>query len=699
MSDTAVAPAPAAEPVAEVVAAPQADNPKRRKAVEIPDFVKNRIAMWDAIYPQRLQEAKTADKKIEVTLPDGRKMEAVAGVTTPLDLAKQISQNLAQNAVVAKVNTTMWDLFRPLEEDCTLQLYTFDSKEGSYTFWHSSAHVLGQALELQFKDARLCIGPPVEDGGFYYDVHLTDKKIAQSDYKDIENVVEKVIKEKQPFQRLVLKKEEALEMFKENPFKQEIIKSKVPDGGVCTAYRCGPLVDLCKGPHLPDTGRIRAMAVTKNSSSYWLGKADNASLQRVYGISFPDKALMKEWKDFVKKAEERDHRKLGPAQKLFFFHQLSPGSCFFMPHGTRIYNTLITFIRNEYWKRGYSEVVTPNVFNIDLWKTSGHYENYKENMFTFNVEGQEFGMKPMNCPGHCVMFSYDLHSYRHLPIRMADFGVLHRNEMSGALTGLTRVRRFQQDDAHIFCRPDQIEQEVAGVLDMLKHVYGIFGFEFNLCLSTRPAKFLGEVAQWDNAEKALAACLDKFGKKWDVNPGDGAFYGPKIDIQLTDALKRKHQCATIQLDFQLPIRFDLSYKNEEGKFERPVIVHRAILGSVERMIAVLIEHTGGKWPFWLSPRQVSILTVSEKHNEYAHHIREMLHRAGYFVDVDDSNDKLTKKIREAQVAQYNFILVVGDTEVGKNTVNIRFRDEPTRQEEVSQEGMLEFFAKVKAAFQ
>jgi threonyl-tRNA synthetase len=625
-------------------------------------------------------------------------VDGVANETTPLDIAARIHKKLAERVIVAKVNDKVADLWRPLEDDCKLQLCDFETAEGKHVFWHSSAHILGQALELHYGDAKLCVGPALEDGGFYYDVHLKDKKVVPEDFKPLEKLVKDVTSEKQPFRRLVLTKEEALEMFKFNPFKQEIVKDKVPDGATCTAYRCGPLIDLCKGPHVPNTAKVEAMEVTQNSSSYWKGNAENESLQRVYGISFPDKKKLAEWKKLMEEAKKRDHRNVGPAQGLFFFHDLSPGSAFFLPHGARIYNGLIELMRSEYRKRGFTEVLSPNVFNIDLWKTSGHYDAYREHMFLFEAEKQEFGMKPMNCPGHCLMYKSHLHSYRDLPIRFADFGVLHRNELSGALSGLTRVRRFQQDDAHIFCREDQIEEEISSCLEFLQHVYGIFGFHFDLQLSTRPAKFLGSIAMWDRAEKSLAQCLTNAGLKWGLNEADGAFYGPKIDIQVTDALKRKHQCATIQLDFQLPRRFGLQFKNSTGAFETPVIIHRAILGSVERMMAILLEHTGGKWPFWISPRQAVVIPVSEENLAYAKKVRDVIHEAKVYVDVEDSNKQLNKKIRESQLAQYNYILVVGKDEQSRNAVNVRLRDSPDLKEDISLSVLLERFAQHKLNF-
>jgi threonyl-tRNA synthetase len=399
---------------------------------------------------------------------------------------------------------------------------------------------------------------------------------------------------------------------------------------------------------------------------------------------------------FTSQAKERDHRRIAAKQDLIMFHELSAGSAFWLPHGTRIYNKLIGFIKEHYWKRGYDEIITPNIYNLELWHQSGHALHYKDAMFCFEVEGQEWAMKPMNCPGHCLMFGGQIRSYRDLPIRFADFGVLHRNELSGALTGLTRVRRFQQDDAHIYCREDQIEDEVVSALEFMKEVYDTFGMTYKLELSTRPTKALGDHALWDLAEAALATAMNKFiGEgNWRVNAGDGAFYGPKIDIKVMDAMDRVHQCATIQLDFQLPIRFNLQYTTasaEEGKqFDRPVMIHRAMLGSVERMFAVLCEHYGGKWPFWMSPRQVMIIPVHKDFYEYSEGIRKKLHDEGFYADVDLSKNTFTKKVRSAQVAQYNFQLVVGKAEVENNTVNIRTRENNVEGEKKVEEMVAEF---------
>ncbi|XP_035209779.1 threonine--tRNA ligase 1, cytoplasmic-like isoform X2 [Stegodyphus dumicola] len=638
-----------------------------------PSYIQERLEMWKKLYADYNAKlaAKTPDP-IKITLPDGKVVEGESWRTTPYQIAQGISQGLADSVVIAKVNGELWDLDRPLESDCKLELKKFDSEEGKQVFWHSSAHMLGEAMERVYGGC-LCYGPPIENG-FYYDMFLENNSVSKNEFPILESVCKSIMKEKQTFERLEVSKEVLLEMFKYNQFKQRILNEKVKTP-TTTIYRCGPLIDLCRGPHVRHTGKIKALQILKNSSTYWEGKAEAESLQRIYGISFPDNKQLKEWQKFQEEAAKRDHRKIGRDQELFFFHELSPGSCFFQPKGAHIYNELIAFIREEYRKRGFQEVVSPNVYNSKLWETSGHWQHYSENMFSFEVEKQTFALKPMNCPGHCLIFDHRPRSWRELPLRMADFGVLHRNEISGALTGLTRVRRFQQDDAHIFCSSEQISSEIKGALEFLQHVYGVFGFTFDLKLSTRPDNFLGDIEVWNDAEKQLSESLDAFGQPWTLNPGDGAFYGPKIDITIMDALRRAHQCATVQLDFQLPIRFNLTYDSDSGEKKRPVIIHRAILGSVERMIAILSESYGGKWPFWLSPRQSIVVPVGPMFQDYAQKVCREISDAGFICEMDvDQGDTMNKKIRNAQVAQYNFIFVVGEREKSSNTVNVRTRD-------------------------
>jgi len=712
----------------------------------------NRIAVWDRLYAKQQAEIEKKPRKpITITLPDGATKEGTSWQTTPLEIAKSLSKKLAEDVVVAKVLYTeaiesedvaadpmkdddedeqvqkepweLFDLHRPLEGSCKLELLKFDSAEGKDTFWHSSAHILGNALEEQF-GGFLTIGPPL-DNGFYYDIFAGKKKVTQEDFPKLEQAMTKLAKQNAPFERLVLTKEEALELFADNPFKVTLISEKVPDGGKASAYRCGPLIDWCRGPHVTTTAKMKACWLNKNSAAYWLGKATNDSLQRVYGVSFPSDKELKQYQKFLEEAEKYDHRNVGKQQGLYMFHStVSPGSCFWSPMGARIYNKLIEFIRAEYRIRGFEEVVTPNIFSCDLWKVSGHYQNYKDDMFIWEIEGEEWGLKPMNCPANCEIFRSTTRSYRELPLRWADFGVLHRNEKSGALTGLTRVRRFQQDDGHIFCRHDQIKDEVVAALDFLTFVYDIFGYEFDVYLSTRPKKALGAGELWDKAEAALAEALQEFkkkvGKPWGYDIGGGAFYGPKIDIKLKDALGRTHQCGTIQLDFQLPIRFNLQYRSEnateeevkeeqpkdgvkeeeeqkkaakeakenkageykfvEGKLrsgnERPVIIHRAVLGSIERFTSIMVEHFKGKLPMWLSPRQIMVVPISEAFVPYAEYIYTQLHRHGLHSELDKSNATLNKKIRGAQLDGWCYQAIVGAQEEESLSVNLRSRDSP-----------------------
>ncbi|CAI6339015.1 unnamed protein product [Periconia digitata] len=694
-----------------------------------PEFFDHRIQIFEKLKAKYDEEiAQKPREKIQVTLGDGKVIDGESWVTSPADIARGIAKSLFERTVIARLDKgtdseTLWDLERPLEKSCKLELLPFDDPEGKKVFWHSSAHILGEASERRF-GCDLCIGPPIDDG-FYYEMALPEKAAVEStDYKPLETIVSSIVKEKQVFQRLELSKEDLLEMFKSNPYKQHIIKDKIPDGTSTTVYRNGPLIDLCRGPHVPHTGRIKQFKVMKNSASYFLGDAKNDSLQRIYGVSFPDKDQMNAHLKYLEEAAKRDHRKIGKEQELFFFHDYSPGSCFFLPHGMIIYNTLLAFLKEEYWKRGYQEVGSPNMFNSALWKTSGHWQHYSEDMFTFDVEKEKWALKPMNCPGHCLIFKHRERSYRELPIRMADFGILHRNEASGALSGLTRVRRFQQDDTHIFCTEDQITEEIGALFDFLRVVYGKFGFTFKLKLSTRPEGFLGEIETWDKAEARLTEALNQFtaegGGEWELNPGDGAFYGPKIDITIQDALRRDFQCATIQLDFQLPQRFELEYMTSEARpkvekkeevekpkqekhdkakelvenedlaikktpapqpgYARPVMIHRAIYGSFERFIGILTEHFAGRWPFWISPRQVLVIPVMPAVNDYVKEVQAQLRAKGLHADIDISGNTMQKKIRTGQLQLYNFIFVVGAEERDSKTANIRNRDDQATQQ-------------------
>lgn len=642
-------------------------------AIEEPAYINERLMLFNDLYLKREERIDRYDhSKINICLSDGKVMEGLSWETTPNDIAMGISKSLASNAVIAKVNGALWDLDRVLEGNCSLEILNFDSKEGKEVFWHSSAHVLGEALELHYK-GLLCYGPPINEG-FYYDMFMDNNQVSSKDFNRLEALIKQIITEKQKFIQLEMLKSDLLDMFSYNPFKLRILEKKIKSP-TATVYKCGPLIDLCIGPHVTHTGKLKAFSLVKNSSTYWEGNKDAESLQRVYGISFPNHKSLKEWKFIQEEAAKRDHRKIGKDQELFFFHEMSPGSCFFLPNGAFIYNKLVEFIRDEYRNFGYEEVVTPNIYSTKLWETSGHWQHYSDNMFSFDIEDEKYALKPMNCPGHCLMFDTRPRSWKELPVRLADFGVLHRNELSGTLSGLTRVRRFQQDDAHIFCSLDQVEDEIKNCLEFLRSVYEVFGFSFNLCLATRPEKYMGSVELWDFAEQQLEKSLDGFNVPWELNPGDGAFYGPKIDIQIQDAIKRHHQCATIQLDFQLPERFGLSYISKTGESKTPVIIHRAILGSVERMMAILTENYGGKWPFWLSPTQAIVIPVSSKYDSYAVSVTLQLKKEGFRTDVNkDEGETLNKKIRNAQLKQYNFILVVGEKELESQSVNVRTRD-------------------------
>eukprot|EP01059_Diplonema_ambulator_P021891 TRINITY_DN363_c2_g1_i1.p1 TRINITY_DN363_c2_g1~~TRINITY_DN363_c2_g1_i1.p1 ORF type:complete len:825 (+),score=360.57 TRINITY_DN363_c2_g1_i1:42-2477(+) len=760
--------------------APKKVDPKSLKG---PEFWQSRIDTFEALYKKQEEEYKAKSKPIKLKLLDGKEMEADSWVTTPFDIAKKISSQLPDRVFVAKIGETMWDLSRVLEDSqdgLTIEFLDWESSEARAMFWHSSAHILGAAMEWKY-GAKLSTGPPLPEGGFFYEAETGDP-VSETQYADIEALIKEVTNKKHPFQRLVIAKEEALKLFEYNPFKHATLKDKVPEGGFCSVYRCGPLIDPCRGPHVNHTGRVKAMSVTKNSSSYWRNKDTNPVLQRVYGISFPKAQQLDEWKQIMAAAAENDHRRIGSRQGLWMFNELSPGSCFWYPPGAHIYNKLTGWMRQMYRKRGFTEVISPNIYNKKLWETSGHWQHYSDDMF--QVRGDEkttYALKPMNCPGHCVMFSEKRHSYKELPLRYADFGVLHRNELAGALTGLTRVRRFCQDDAHIFCLPEQTTKEIESALSFIAESYAVLGFKFHLALSTRPEKKLGSDAVWDRAEGYLREALNKFcniepvqndpftpGKTfvyngteacvkrlkrneadaekagtplninqiWHLNEGDGAFYGPKIDIRIEDAMKRKHQLGTLQLDFNLPQRFDLVYDpkeaveqsplkegqlvNSDGSLwepsesdpevdrygnakavalsgedakkaylnsvRRPVMIHRAILGSLERCIAILAEHWQGKWPFWVSPRQVIIIPVSEGFMDYATEVKDYFFGEGFEAHLDSSDATLSKKIRNGQIAQYNFIIVVGAEEQEKKTVNIRVRGAGKKEESKDAKG-------------
>ncbi|MGV8162729.1 MAG: threonine--tRNA ligase [Candidatus Nanoarchaeia archaeon] len=618
------------------------------------------------------------EQKINLKFPDGTHKEYPQG-TTGLDVAKSISEGLARKATCIKIGDKLLDLHATLSESGDFKVITFQDQEGKDTFRHSTAHLMAQALQRLFPEAKLTIGPVVEEG-FYYDIDTPPFK--PEDLEKIEEEMKKIVKEDLKIEREELSTKDALELFKNNPYKIEIIKNieefgegKTDKSDRVSIYKQGEFFDLCRGPHLPKTGMIKSFKLTKIAGAYWRGDAKNKQLQRIYGISFPDKKDLEEYLQRIEEAEKRDHRKLGRQLELYMFDDVSPGSPFFHPKGTTIYLELINFLRKEYRKRGYLEVITPLIYDKSLWETSGHWEFYKDNMFLLNVDGREFSLKPMNCPSHVLMFKANTKSYRDLPWRIADFAPLHRNELKGVLGGLTRVRKFSQDDAHIFCTDAQMENEIISLLEFTNYIYrDVFSFEYEVMLSTRPEKFMGEIELWDKAESALKNALNKSNIPFKINEGDGAFYGPKIDILIKDALGRMWQCPTIQVDFQMPLKFEATYEGDDGKKHTPVMIHRALLGSLERFIGILVEHCAGKFPLWLSPIQARILTVADRHNWYADKVYETLTDAGIRVEKNYDAETMNKKIRNAQIDQINYIIVVGDKESESNTVNVRTRD-------------------------
>lgn len=628
------------------------------------EYIKRRIEIFDRLYAeQQEKEAKQERKEIKVETKFGTHI-CKSYDTTPFMVSKILNPG-HKELLIAKVNGILWDVHRPLESDCAVTFLDFSDEEGKKVFWHSSAHVLGEACEKHFS-CNLCLGPPT-DSGFFYEMEMK-RTVVPEDYPHLQREMKAAVNEKQKFLRLEMKKKDLLDMFSDNPLKIELIKEKVNEKS--TVYRCGPLIDFCLGPHIPCTSYIKTIEVVNHSSSFFLGDLNRPVLQRVYGISFPTKQEMREYKEQIEEAKKNNHRKIGADLDLFFFSSTSPGSCFFLPNGAFIYNSLISLMKEHYRRKGFKEVITPNVFSNELWKTSGHWEKYKDDMFCFEADNTEMALKPMNCPGHCLLFKHLSCSYRELPLRLADFGVLHRNEISGSLTGLTRVRRFQQDDAHIFVSASGVAEEIKSALDFLKEIYQLLGFTYTVSLSTRPDNYIGDIQVWNRAEEQLREALDASNLEWALNEGDGAFYGPKIDISISDALKRKHQCGTIQLDFQMPERFNLSFRNADGQMERPVMVHRAILGSVERMISVLIEHFKGKLPPWLNPHQVAIIPVTQKEFSYAQEISSLFSGLEVTVNLSESST-LSKKVLNAQKMKYSFILVVGPRDAQKKTVSIR----------------------------
>ncbi len=612
---------------------------------------------------------------IKVYLPDNSFKEFEKEPTV-LEVASSIGSKLAKDTIGARLNgdKEIIDLRSNVPADSKIEIITAKSVDGREVLRHSAAHVLAQAAQELFPGTQVTIGPVI-DSGFYYDFYR-EEPFTPDDLKALEKKMNHLIKKNAAIEKRVLDRQEAIQTFKKmgEDFKVELIEG-LPDSEEVSIYeQGGEWFDLCRGPHVQKTGQIKAIKLLSLAGSYWRGDETKAQLQRVYGTAFESKEALDEHLALLEEAKKRDHRKLGKDLDLFTFHNYAPGSPFFTAKGTTIYNKLVDYMREKYVKYGYDEVITPQVFDVELYHKSGHYENYKENMFFTDVDGREFSMKPMNCPGHCLLFGSKKKSYRELPYRMADFGRLHRYERSGVMHGLTRVRTFCQDDAHVFCRFDQLQDEIVELMKFLNEVYIELGMsEYKVFLSTRPEKRMGSEEIWDKAEGALEKALKALDIPYEVNEGDGAFYGPKLDIMFVDALKRDWQLGTLQADFNLPEAFDLSFVNSENTNERPVMLHRAILGSLERFFGVYLEHTAGRLPLWLSPMQVKVLNVSDVHAEFCKNLVNDFKAAGLRAEFDSRNEKLGYKIREAQLSKTPYMIIVGDNELESGKISVRLR--------------------------
>ncbi|AAP09286.1 MULTISPECIES: threonine--tRNA ligase [Bacillus] len=610
------------------------------------------------------------EQMIEIKFPDGSVKEFVNGVTLE-EIAGSISSSLKKKAVAGKVNDGLYDLRRNIEENAEVEIITIDSNEGVEITRHSAAHILAQAVKRMYGDINLGVGPVIENG-FYYDMDLPSS-VNVEDLRKIEKEMKKIINENIKIERVEVSREEAAKLFQEmnDRLKLELLEA-IPSGESVTLYKQGEFVDLCRGPHLPFTGYLKAFQLTHVSGAYWRGDSNNQVLQRIYGVAFSSQKELEEYLHFVEEAAKRNHRKLGSELELFMFSEEAPGMPFYLPKGQMIRNELEAFLREIQKEYNYQEVRTPFMMNQEVWERSGHWGHYKDNMYFSEVDNKSFALKPMNCPGHMLMFKNKLHSYRELPIRMCEFGQVHRHEFSGALNGLLRVRTFCQDDAHLFVTPKQIEDEIKSVMAQIDYVYKTFGFEYEVELSTRPEDSMGDDKLWEQAEAALENVLQSLNYKYRLNEGDGAFYGPKIDFHIKDALNRSHQCGTIQLDFQMPEKFDLNYIDENNEKKRPVVIHRAVLGSLDRFLAILIEHFGGAFPAWVAPVQVKVIPVSNAvHEQYANEIALKLAQAGVRVEQDARDEKLGYKIREAQMQKVPYVLVIGDKEMENGAVNVR----------------------------
>ncbi|NLX01377.1 MAG: threonine--tRNA ligase [Syntrophomonadaceae bacterium] len=624
-----------------------------------------------------------------ISLKDGSQREYPEGITL-LQVAEDISPRLAKNAVIGAFNGKLTDLNTMIYEDGELDLLGFDDQEGADVYRHSSAHVMAQAVKRMWPDTKLAIGPAI-DKGFYYDFD-SSHTFTPEDFALIEKEMDAIIKADYPFIRKELSREEALEYFSERDegYKVELIQD-LPEDAIISLYQQGEFTDLCAGPHVPSTGRLKALKLMSLAGAYWRGSENNPMLQRVYATSFPKKSMLDDYLHKLEEAKKRDHRRLGRELSLFTIVDEGPGFPFFMPKGMILRNELENFWREEHRKAGYQEVRTPIILSRELWERSGHWDHYQENMYFTTIDEGDYAIKPMNCPGGMLIYKQNLHSYRELPIRMGELGLVHRHEMSGVLHGLMRVRAFTQDDAHIFMLPEQIIDEIKGVINLVDRFYSLFGFPYHVELSTRPENSMGSEEDWEIATNALIQALDEKGIKYVVNEGDGAFYGPKIDFHLQDSLDRTWQCGTIQLDFQMPEKFDLTYIGEDGEKHRPVMIHRVIYGSIERFIGILTEHFAGAFPTWLAPLQVRVLPITERQHDYARQVVAELEKQNIRVDSDFRSEKIGYKIREGQLQKIPYLIILGDKEVEADTVAVRHR----KQGDLGGMALDEFSGKIK----
>lgn len=608
---------------------------------------------------------------IKLTLPDKSVREYESGVSA-YDVVKSISEGLARNVLGAVYNGSTIGLKEQINEDGAIKFVKFEDKEGKQIFWHTTSHIMAQAIKRLWPEAKLAIGPSI-DNGFYYDIDL-EHRFVQEDLEKIEAEMKKIVKEGLELERFELPRAEALKFMeeREEPYKVELIND-LPEDAVISFYRQGDFVDLCAGPHLDSTKKPKAVKLLSIAGAYWRGNENNKMLQRIYGISFEKAKDLEDYVRMMEEAKKRDHRKLGKELDLFFISEEGPGFPFFLPKGVVVKNELMKYWREVHKKAGYVEIETPLILNRHLWEISGHWYNYRENMYTTVIDEQDFAIKPMNCPGGILVYKNSPHSYKDFPMRVAEAGRVHRHELSGALHGLMRVRAFTQDDAHLFILPEQIKDEIKGVIKLIDEIYKKFGFSYKLELSTRPEKFLGEIKDWDMAEASLKAALEELNLDYVINEGDGAFYGPKIDFHLTDCIGRTWQCGTIQLDYQLPQRFEMEYVGADGQKHRPIMIHRTAFGSIERFFGILIEQYAGAFPTWLAPVQVKVLPISEKFNGYAEKVKEELEAKDIRVETDTRAEKIGYKIREAQMEKVPYMFVVGEKEVENNTVSVRER--------------------------